>query len=69
MEKYCGIHSYVGDCGGVPTLFVNGSPIPAAAYMTYLEEYNNYAEFAAAGYTLFSVPVLFAGRWISATFS
>ena len=67
MEKYCGIHSYVGDCGGVPTLFVNGSPIPAAAYMTYLEEYNNYAEFAAAGYTLFSVPVLFAGRWISAT--
>ena len=67
MEKYRGIYSSVGDCGGVPTLFVNGSPLPAAAYMTYLEEYNNYAQFADAGYTLFSVPVLFAGRWISAT--
>lgn len=67
MDKYRGIYSCVGDCGGVPTLFVNGEPCPAAAYMTYLEEYNNYAEFASAGYTLFSVPVLFSGRWISAT--
>ena len=66
MEKYRGVYSYVDDCGGVPTLFVNGEPLPAAAYMTYLEEYNNYAQFAEAGYTLFSVPVLFAGRWINA---
>lgn len=35
--------------------------------MTYLEEYNNYAIFAKAGYKMFSFPVLFAGRWISAT--
>ena len=57
--------SYVGDCGGVPTLFVNGVPFPAAAYMTYLEECNDYASFAGAGYRLFSVPVLCAGRWIN----
>ena len=57
--------SYVGDYGGVPTLFVNGAPFPAAAYMTYLEEYNDYASFAGAGYRLFSVPVLCAGRWIN----
>ena len=62
-----GIHSYVGDCGGVPALFVNGEVFPAAAYMTYLEEYNNYAQFAGSGYRLFSVPVLCAGRWISST--
>ena len=66
MEKYRGVYSCVDDCGGVPTLFVNGEPFPAAAYMTYLEEYNNYAEFAEAGYDMFSVPVLFAGRWIAA---
>ena len=67
MDKYTGVYSSVEDCGGVPTLFVNGEPFPAAAYMTYLEEYNNYSQFADAGYTLFSVPVLFAGRWISVT--
>ncbi len=66
MEKYHGIYSRVGDCGGVPTLFINGEAFPAAAYMTYLEELNNYSGFAQAGYCLFSVPVLFAGRWISA---
>ncbi len=66
MEKYRGVYSRVDDLGGVPTLFVNGEPLPAAAYMTYLEEYNNYGQFAEAGYGLFSVPVLFAGRWISA---
>ena len=57
--------SRVALSGGVPTLFVNGKPFPAAAYMTYLAERNDYAPFAAAGYRLFSVPVLFAGRWIN----
>ncbi|MBR2731483.1 MAG: hypothetical protein IKD72_05805 [Clostridia bacterium] len=66
MEYNRGVHSYVAAHGGVPTLFVNGEPLPAAAYMTYLEEYNDYAAFADAGYRLFSVPVLFAGRWINA---
>ena len=58
--------SRVALCGGVPTLYVNGAPFPAAAYMTYLEAYNDYAGFTAAGYRLFSLPVLFAGRWINA---
>ena len=58
--------SRVDDCGGVPTLFVNGAPFPAAAYMTYLTENNDYAAFAGAGYRLFSVPMLCAGRWINA---
>ena len=57
---------YVKDHGGVPTLFHAGAPFPAAAYMTYLEEYGCYASFARAGYRLFSFPALFAGKWISA---
>ncbi|MBQ3888496.1 MAG: hypothetical protein II738_01990, partial [Clostridia bacterium] len=65
LKEYRCAVSRVGDWKGVPTLFINGEPFPAAAYMTYLEERGRYADFAAAGYTLFSVPVLFAGRWIS----
>ena len=61
-----GICSRVRRHGGVPTLFITGAPFPAAAYMTYLSEYNDYAAFAAAGYRLFSLPALFAGRWINA---
>lgn len=61
-----GVCSRVAERGGVPTLFVNGTPFPAAAYMTYLSEYNDYAAFASAGYRLFSLPTLFAGRWINA---
>lgn len=57
--------SYVREHNGVPTLFVNGKPFPACAYMTYLEERNRYSQFAEAGYKLFSVPVLFEGKWIS----
>ncbi|MCR5485860.1 MAG: hypothetical protein K6F09_09730 [Clostridiales bacterium] len=61
------VRSCVKKCGGVPTLFVNGEPYPAAAYMTYLEEYARYDDFSDAGYKFFSVPTLFAGRWISVT--
>ena len=61
-----GVCSEVAQLGGVPTLFVNGAPFPAAAYMTYLTDRGDFAAFAAAGYRLFSVPVLFAGRWINA---
>ena len=50
---------------GVPTLFVNGQPIPGAAYMTYYTDRNRYADFAEAGYRLFSVPVCFAARTIN----
>ena len=64
-EKRPGITSRVGNLGNAPALFVNGEPFPAAAYMTYLEENNDYPAFADAGYRLFSVPVLCAGRWIN----
>ena len=67
VKKAPPISSRAGDFGGAPALFVNGAPFPAAAYMTYLEEYGDWRAFAEAGYRLFSVPVLFAGRWISAT--
>ena len=67
MEKYAGLHSEIKDCGGVPTLFINGDPHAAVAYMTYLEKFNEYDDFSAAGYKFFSVPVLFSGRWISIT--
>ncbi len=60
-----GICSCVSSHGKVPALFVNGEAFPAAAYMTYLEEFNDYTAFAEAGYRLFSVPVLFSGRWIN----
>ena len=67
MSKYAGIHSEIKDCGGTPTLYINGEPHAAVAYMTYLEKFNEYDDFAAAGYKFFSVPVLFSGRWISIT--
>ena len=67
MDKYVGIHSEIKNCGGVPTLYINGEPHAAVAYMTYLEKFNEYDDFAAAGYKFFSVPVLFSGRWISIT--
>ena len=67
MDKYAGIHSEIKDCAGVPTLYINGEPHAAVAYMTYLEKFNEYDDFAAAGYKFFSVPVLFSGRWISIT--
>ena len=63
----CGIETCVRDHGGVPTLFVNGKAYPSAAYMTYLEPYGRYEQFADAGYTFFSLPALFATRWISVT--
>ncbi len=67
MDKYAGIHSEIKDCGGVPAFYINGEPQVSVAYMTYLEKFNEYGAFADAGYKLFSVPVLFSGRWISIT--
>ena len=51
---------------GVPTLFINGKPTPAAAYITYFTDKNRYCDFAEAGYTLYSVPIFFATRGINA---
>ena len=69
VEKHVGIQSEVRDCGGVPALFVNGEKFTSVAYMTYLEERNTYEDFADAGYDFYSVPVLFAGRWINAQYN
>ncbi len=65
MEPFCETRSEVRSLGGEPALFVNGAPFASAAYMAYLEENDDYAAFAEDGYRLFSVPVLFAGRWIN----
>lgn len=67
MEKYRGAFSEVKDCRGVPTLFVNGGAYPSVAYMTYFEQFNEYEDFAKAGYKFFSVPILFSGRWINSS--
>jgi beta-galactosidase len=52
--------------GGVPTLFVNGKAQPGLAYITYLQERNCYADFAAAGYRLFSFTTHFGDQGINA---
>ncbi len=67
MSNNAKVFSEIKNKGGVPTLFVNGEEFPSVAYMTYLEKFNEYDDFAAAGYDFFSVPVLFSGRWISIT--
>lgn len=59
------VTSAVRPLGGVPTLFVNDRPVPGAAYMIYYTHKNRYADFAAAGYSLFSVPAFFATRPIN----
>lgn len=51
--------------GGVPTLFVNDCPEPAIAYLTYLMDRAQYAEFERAGVRILSVPIYFAGRGIN----
>lgn len=61
---------YAHECGiaalnGSPALFVDGVALPAAAYISYLEERARYADFAGAGYRLYSLPVFFAGRGIN----
>ena len=59
------INTSIKNCNGQPTLYINGEPHAAVAYMTYLEKFNEYDDFADAGYKFYSVPVLFSGRWIS----
>ncbi len=51
--------------GGVPTLFIDERPYPAAAYMSYLDERARYSDFIGAGYKIFTFPVYFAGRSIN----
>lgn len=44
---------------GYPQLCIYGEVQDGLAYITYLTENNRYADFAQAGYRLFSVPVFF----------
>ena len=57
--------SSIENYGSVPTLFINGEPQPALAYMTYFQENNEYESFTLAGYELFSLPVFFSTRGIN----
>ena len=51
---------------GVPTLFVNGEPQVAMAYITYVDKAACYRSFGEAGYRLFSCSVCFGDRPINA---
>lgn len=57
--------TYINFHNGTPTLFINGCPVPGAAYMTYYENNNRYGDFTEAGYRLFSVPVFFGDQTIN----
>ena len=57
--------SYIASLGGVPTLFVDGKALPGVAYITYFTDNNRYADFANAGFRLFSLPVYFSGQTIN----
>jgi len=50
---------------GAPRLFVEGQPLPIGAYMTYAPARGRFADFARAGYALFSLPIFFATRPIN----
>ena len=58
-------YSYVKKEGDTPSLYVNGEKICGMAYMTYYTENNRYADFAKAGYRLFSLPVMFGDQTIN----
>lgn len=59
--------STVQDHHGVPTLFVDGEPVPGFAYITYRTYNNQYKDFANLGCRLFSVPVFFGEQTINET--
>lgn len=44
---------------GVPSLSIDGTPVPALAYTTYFEELGKYGDFIDAGYRIFFVNVTF----------
>ncbi len=50
----------VENCGGIPSITVNGNKINACAYMTYFDENSRAGEFAKKGYKLFSVCAYFS---------
>ncbi|MBE6616218.1 MAG: hypothetical protein E7631_13040 [Ruminococcaceae bacterium] len=59
--------SSVQNYGGVPTLHINGQPVPGFAYITYRTYNARYDDFAALGCRLFSMPVFFGTQTINET--
>ena len=59
------IRSEVKFYNGRPTLFIEGKPVPAMGYVTYLPERNSYKQFGDAGYRIFSVVTNFGGQPIN----
>lgn len=62
------VTSKIESLGGVPMLFVNDEPVVPMAYITYYQEKNRYRDFAQAGYSLFSVQMMFARRTVNEQF-
>lgn len=54
------MNSEVRSINGLPTLLVNGKPIPEMAYITYRLEHNCYDDFALSGVRLYSVNLNFS---------
>ena len=50
---------------GALRIFVDGEILPPDAYITYFTEKSRYADFADAGYRLFSVPVFFSSKTLN----
>ncbi|MBR5446117.1 MAG: hypothetical protein IKV57_08335 [Clostridia bacterium] len=59
--------SSVQNFGGVPTLHINGQPVPGFAYITYRTYNARYEDFADLGCRLFSMPVFFGTQTINET--
>ena len=60
------MQSSIQNYHGLPTLFVNGEPQVAMAYITYVDKAACYRSFGDAGYRLFSCSVCFGDRPINA---
>ncbi len=59
--------SSVQNYKGVPTLFIEGNPVPGYAYITYRTYNARYTDFADLGCRLFSMPVFFGTQTINET--
>ena len=54
---------------GVPSLTIDGTPVPALAYTTYFEELSKYDDFIKAGYRIFFINVTFTTAPINSYFT
>ena len=50
---------------GTLRIFVNGEILPPDAYITYFTDKNRYADFAEAGYKLYSLPIFFSSKTLN----